>query len=123
MAIPARRFDRTRWLRCSAFVLSLLMAQMLAPPEAGADQKAADWWSEHFEVHGFLTSKAYFRSPSFDSSVEMSSWRHELNLEAQLDFYQGPRPSGWSPSSPRGLRRHPWKSALNPLRTPSFPVR
>jgi hypothetical protein len=51
-------------------------------------QASADWWSENFEVHGFLSTKAYFVSPNLDVENEMrlNSWRTELNLEAELSL-------------------------------------
>ena len=66
---------------------ALALTAALATPAAPA---AADWWSEHLEVHGFLTSKAYGRSPSLDAAEEfrVSSLRSELNLETELALYQ-----------------------------------
>jgi hypothetical protein len=49
---------------------------------------SADWWSENFEMHGFLTTKAYFLSPNLnvDEEIRLNSWRTEFNLEAELSL-------------------------------------
>jgi hypothetical protein len=87
---------RVRRSRNVAWLLALVLAGSAAPqaavalePEQSTGRKVADWWSENFEVHGFLTTKTYFRSPDFTNSVELSSWRTELNLEAELRLYEG----------------------------------
>jgi hypothetical protein len=53
----------------------------LAPASA-----LADFWSERVEIHGRLSSRAYFRTPSLDWSDEfhLASWRNQLTLEALL---------------------------------------
>ena len=51
----------------------------------------ADFWSENLEIHGRLSSRAYFRSPglSFGSNdVQLSSWRNELWLETYLRLHE-----------------------------------
>jgi len=50
-----------------------------------------DWWNERFEMHGFVTTKMYARSPGLDVGDEftMSSWRTELNLETEFSVYSG----------------------------------
>jgi len=76
---------RTRLLR---FVLQLCVSTgLVAVPFAGI--AAADWFSENFEIHGFATSKMYFRSSSLNyaDDVFISSWRNELNLETSLKLY------------------------------------
>ncbi len=54
----------------------------------GAAPAGANWWSENFEVHGFVTSKVYFRTADFQNQVQTSSWRTELNLETSLHLYE-----------------------------------
>jgi len=80
-----RSMVRTRLLR---FVLQLCVSTgLVAVPFAGI--AAADWFSENFEIHGFATSKMYFRSSSLNyaDDVFISSWRNELNLETSLKLY------------------------------------
>ncbi len=78
------------------WLLALLFAGAAVPRAASAAEppkstarRALDWWSENFEVHGFLTSKAYFRTPNFARQIETSSWRTELNIEPELRLYEG----------------------------------
>jgi len=76
---------RTRVLR---FALQVLVsAALLTVPFVGAAR--ADWFSENFEVHGYLTSKMYFRSSSLNYADEMkiSSWRTELDLEPSFQLW------------------------------------
>lgn len=56
-----------------------------------AQQSRAEWFHEDFTVHGFFTSKAYFRSPNLDfgENTQLSSWRNELNLEMEMGLYRG----------------------------------
>jgi hypothetical protein len=69
---------------------ALALAAALAPGLSAASAAEEDWWSQHLEVHGFLTSRVYGRSPSLDLTEEFqsSSWRSELNLEAELGLYE-----------------------------------
>ena len=77
--IPRRRVARA---------LALAACAALGLPAASAAEE--DWWSQHLEVHGFLTSRVYGRSRSLDLADEFrsSSWRSELNLETELGLYQ-----------------------------------
>ena len=52
------------------------------------EKSFADWWSENFEIHGFVTTKTYFRSPNYSHDVELSSWRTEINLESELRLFE-----------------------------------
>ena len=52
-------------------VFSLLLALLFAGVAVPRLASAANWWSENFEVHGFLTSKAYFRTPNFSRQIEV----------------------------------------------------
>jgi len=69
-------------------VLALLpaAASALAPEEP--EKGFADWWSENFDIHGFVTTKTYFRSPNFSHNIELSSWRTEINLETELRLFE-----------------------------------
>jgi hypothetical protein len=62
----------------------------LAPSASRAQDDGLSWWQENFEVHGFVTSKAYFRSPGFDfvDETELNSWRSEINLEFEARLFQ-----------------------------------
>lgn len=77
----------SRWLRsarAAGFALAVT-GLLLSAGEAAR----ADWWSENFEAHGFVSSKIYFRSPNFNEDPEISQWRNELNLETELRLYRG----------------------------------
>jgi hypothetical protein len=72
-----------RWL---AF---LVCAWTLAAPlRALADDGIGDWWSTHFQVHGFLRSTAYFRTPNMSQDFHLSSWRQDLQLKADLQLVE-----------------------------------
>jgi hypothetical protein len=101
--VPMRRRHVLTELLPLAAGLALLLT-LAAPPPATADwfdmpdvdmpdmpDVMPDWWTERFEMHGFLTTKLYWRSPGLNlpKEVAMSSWRTELNLEMEFDVYQG----------------------------------
>jgi hypothetical protein len=72
----------------TAFAVALAPAPASAQGAEDSGSSFGEWWSENFEVHGFLTSKIYFRSPNFENDVEMSSWRSEINLESELRLFE-----------------------------------
>ena len=79
--------------------LALLSIALIGPRPAAAGMfdmpdvpdVMPDWWTERFEVHGFVTTKLYGRSPGLDfaKEFEMTSLRSELNLEWSFDVYDG----------------------------------
>jgi len=80
--------------RSFAFALAVALACAVAPGSASAlepeesGQSFSDWWSENFQVHGYLSTKAYFRTPNFNNDVELSSWRTEIDLETELHLFE-----------------------------------
>jgi hypothetical protein len=50
-------------------------------------ERASSWFSENFEVHGFVRSRFYVRSPDFGHEPVPNSLRTELNLEPELRLY------------------------------------
>jgi hypothetical protein len=82
-----------RMLECaarSATLLAFVLLACLAGPAGAQEEESMDWWTRNFEMHGFVTSKAYFRTPNFDlgKEVQMSSWRNEANLETELRMFE-----------------------------------
>jgi hypothetical protein len=73
----------------AATVRGAVSGLLLAADDRTTGQKVVDWWGENFEIHGFLRSNIYFRTPNFDKRVQMSSWRTDLNLETELRLYRG----------------------------------
>ncbi len=70
-------------------VLAACGVSLAAPLRAfAADGELSDWWSTHFQVHGFLRSTAYFRTPNMSQDFHLSSWRQDLQLKADLDVVQ-----------------------------------
>jgi hypothetical protein len=81
--------ERGRVLRgIGACAAAAALALGAAPSQA--QESGLSWWEENFEVHGFLTSKSYFRSPGFDlfDEFELNSWRSELNLEFEARLFE-----------------------------------
>ncbi len=70
-----------------ATALATLLLSSVFSLTFGSQPASAGWWEDNFEVHGFLTSKAYFRTPGFRERPELTSWRTELNLEWEARLY------------------------------------
>ena len=86
MALNPRRF----LLRPLLLVLAVVGFVAIGPLRAVADDGGAlDWWEQNFEIHGYLKSTAYFRSPNLNIGREfqLSSWRNELELDGDLNLY------------------------------------
>ena len=64
-----------------------ILTASLALLLGGTAAQAESWFSENFEVHGFVKSNVYFRTPGFANEVQTSSWRNELNLESSVHLY------------------------------------
>lgn len=68
------------------------LALLVPLPASAEDEPPAwqQWLDERFQVHGFLVSNLYVRSPDLDLSrdAKVSSWRTELNLETELSLYR-----------------------------------
>jgi hypothetical protein len=64
------------------------LASLASPPERSAWDTARDWFGEHFEVHGFLRTNFYVRTPNFGETPVPSSLRSEINLEPELRLYE-----------------------------------
>jgi len=80
------------WHRFSGVMAGFGAALLALLPASGRAEEGglSRWWEENFEVHGFITSKGYFRSPGFklDDETQLDSWRTELNLEFEARLYQ-----------------------------------
>jgi hypothetical protein len=91
-----RCLDRSGFNSSRIVILSFLLLIVLAVLPAAAwalapeepEKSFADWWSENFDIHGFVTTKTYFRSPNFSHNIELSSWRTEINLETELRVFE-----------------------------------
>ena len=76
-----------------AVAIGLLVSLGLPGDGAAADRepstarKAVDWFSENFEVHGFLRTRYYTRVPDWAETPVASSLRSEMNLEPELRIF------------------------------------
>jgi len=75
-------------LAALATSIALASPGLAAPPEKSGFDKTRDWFSENFEIHGFLRSNFYVRTPNFSDGISPSSLRSEINLEPQLKLYE-----------------------------------
>jgi len=57
--------------------------------ESGSLDTASNWFSQNIEVHGFLRTRFYARTPNFSKSPTASSMRNEINLEPEIRLYEG----------------------------------
>jgi hypothetical protein len=73
--------------KSQSFGSLLVSFALLLGGTAAQAETWGEWFSENFETHGFVTSKAYFRTPDFKNQVQTSSWRTELNLESSLHVF------------------------------------
>jgi hypothetical protein len=84
--IPLRVAIRT--LAVLAAMAAAPFSSPASPPDRSAFDSARDWFGEHFEVHGFLRTNFYVRSPNFSEDPVPSSLRSEINLEPELRLYE-----------------------------------
>jgi Protein of unknown function (DUF1302) len=76
-----------------AWLGGVVAASLWLATGAAADDGFAgahDWFSDHVQIHGFVTSNLYTRTPDFQSGsdIRVSSWRNELDVETDVRLYE-----------------------------------
>ncbi len=87
MTPSCRTFGLALLLAALAWVAPIGAARAEPPPSPGLTSAVVDWFSENFEVHGFLRTRYYTRVPEFADDPMPSSLRSEINLEPELRIF------------------------------------
>ncbi len=87
MTIRSRGLSTVLWLAVVLVLGPSEGARAEPAPYPGIGPKIGDWFSENFEVHGFLRTRYYTRVPDWQNAPVPSSLRSEINLEPELRIF------------------------------------